>query len=754
MIPYFEKNKNLIDKYEYLNELNATLSITLEIIESEVKELKISNESVFESQISDNQEDNKSAELEQILEIINRIKSSLERNYHMRKEKFSCNSKLLLANLVKEEKVREKKELIEENQRQINFLENIIEDKKMLMIQAEDSFGEFEKHFTMIRVIYPEYSLFDIRHFIEENCRLVRQKDKKYIRLYLIKDAIQNKTDEIKEYKIFLRSLDLWKGIQIENSDGNNFTTNTKAITLLQEGCQNLLNSISTIEMNVLNLSVIFVGWLSLVSEYQFDKKKATPHIKKANKDKIQEKSSSNMETNAIVNNNNDKEIILSSEANSNKFHINSVRSELVDSNSLVNQDRKKDEKKSESYNEAIQSQVGKNSKDTQSGYCESIKMDENTEKKDSYKNYVDNEEKKLDELNLNNFKPNIDNYKHEDQVECDEILTTKEIENLHNNDNKYEENQLEENENNFVKDNNRVDECFIENNNTDKLNECNLNNKEVLNNPNDIKNHKENTNNIESEKILLPEIINHEDINDQINLVHPHNFNKNSDYVSSETLNSKIEVDEIIENYQHIRQSTINIKTEITSETNDDRNLEKTNNDISAYELETDQGIKLKSNLNNDKLEDIEEDLSKIEDAHKINIDDNKNISNENKEKLLVNNNNGDINLNQETNFYNDNKFISKLDTNISLEQINTENKVEAEKKNISSNQNVEEKNIENSINDNNHILNEMSLNISINNNENKKSDSSHSLAKIDLKDKDYNIDSIEGNSQLEKLL
>lgn len=373
-ISYLEKNSDLTQKKDYLNELNATLSITVDMIEANLQEvLKPSTNSAGDKEIKVPESEVKEEGLtttaaEELQTLVNSIKSNISKNFYLRKEKFNLNSKFLLSKLIDEEQLREKKELIDENERQIAAIEENIEDKKLLLIQAEDLFGEFERYFTIIRVKYPQYALFNIRSFIEENCRLIRQKNKKYIRTYLINQAISNKIDEFKEYKIFLRSLDLWKGIVIESNDGNSYHTNSLAITVLQESCVNLLNSISNLEQIVLNLSNSYVCWLNKISNYQIDlysesKKhsssfnlndiegispvqcKKSDLMVEENNNKTEEKKKTKVCSNNPNNNNsnnktttpcyvNDKENILSSEANSTKFQINSVRSEVIEGGS------------------------------------------------------------------------------------------------------------------------------------------------------------------------------------------------------------------------------------------------------------------------------------------------------------------------------------------------------------------------------------------------------------------------------------
>ena len=229
-------------KEEYLNELVSTLLISLDMIDQTCGK-KIC------SQLKDKTK-----------EYVNKIKY-----------KQDITSKILLSKLVQEEQIREKSEQSEELKKQIEVLEENIETKKDLMIQAEDSFGEFEKHFSRIRISFNQYRNFYLRNFLYDNCALIRQKNKKYIRTYLIKQITQAKIEETKEYKIFLRSLELWKGIEIQN-EGRTFL-NSEAINVVQKGCLSLLNSTSLKELNVLELSLIYVGWLDHISSYKMYKK-------------------------------------------------------------------------------------------------------------------------------------------------------------------------------------------------------------------------------------------------------------------------------------------------------------------------------------------------------------------------------------------------------------------------------------------------------------------------------------------------
>ena len=292
---------------------------------------------------------------------INKIKSYLKKNIKLRKEKYSQNSRYLISMLIKEEQVREKKEVFEENQRQINLIDENIENKKMQMIQAEDMFGEFEKHFSRIRVANEKYSNFNLKGFIDENCWLIRSKQKRCIRTYFINQTINNKNEEIKEFKIFLRSLDLWKGITIENTDGNSFFTNSPAITFLQNYCHELLSKITIIEQNILNLSIILVGWLNHITEYSFAHRVIPNYLKEKENGNIPVFVGHNFFSGLF-----DKYIFVKEKDTSNrnlkinlkpkkKCNQNSNDECLIKSNYILEKDDNKNEKENEIYPEKME---------------------------------------------------------------------------------------------------------------------------------------------------------------------------------------------------------------------------------------------------------------------------------------------------------------------------------------------------------------------------------------------------------------
>lgn len=159
---------NCYQKREYLNELNSTLSITSDKFDVNRIEYHQRNSEPNSLKGTFDERDYKSI-FKGIRKSINKIRIKIAKHFYLRKEKFNINSNVLLNKDIKKKQFRDKKHF-NNNKRQFIDIEDNFKNKKLLMIKGKEMFWEFEKHYTIFRVQYQKYKLFNIKKLFQKYC--------------------------------------------------------------------------------------------------------------------------------------------------------------------------------------------------------------------------------------------------------------------------------------------------------------------------------------------------------------------------------------------------------------------------------------------------------------------------------------------------------------------------------------------------------------------------------------------------------
>lgn len=216
-------------RMDYIAEQIDTIAITLQIIQQTL--------SIEECQ--------------EINAPINKINNLLKIKASLMKTKNNEETRILLSSQIKQEVVRERDEADTNLKKELNITSNLIKQKQVEVSQAEDLFAEFEKHLINIR-LHPKFEMFSFQSFVEANSIALRKKQKLIIRINLLNQIMSIKTEDISEIKIFIRGLDLWKGIVGLSKAAN-------SISIIQSYIKQLMNKANQIEHKVLTFSVFLL---------------------------------------------------------------------------------------------------------------------------------------------------------------------------------------------------------------------------------------------------------------------------------------------------------------------------------------------------------------------------------------------------------------------------------------------------------------------------------------------------------------
>jgi hypothetical protein len=226
-------------KKEYIEDQLNTLLINLKLISENIPE--------------EHPESNDIQDL--ITIIINQSSTKLL----LTKEKSDILTKILLSKQIEQEIKRESYEKDLELSKEINIIKENVKVKEENILQACDLFAEFEKALNLIRVSYSKYENFIFNDFLQENYKLLIKKNKNKIEIRALCQFYKNKNNEISDLNIYIRSLELWKGIQVQYMNRKDTChIEQSSIEIIQRYYYSLFNKITFIEHMILVMSLIY----------------------------------------------------------------------------------------------------------------------------------------------------------------------------------------------------------------------------------------------------------------------------------------------------------------------------------------------------------------------------------------------------------------------------------------------------------------------------------------------------------------
>lgn len=222
------------NKLDYIDELIATLNITLDLI-------KENNQNSFS--------------------VVNKVLNVFNKRNSLKKQLSDIKSNLLLLNLVKIENEREYNENKNNLETQYVQLSSLKSNKSQEICFAYDTFAEFEKHISLIRINNHQYSDFYLFDFINTNYKLIVKRNNSLSRIYLLKEAIKNNEEFNIDYKSFSRSIELLKGLSTQDFNGSIKVFNDSLFCDIVSYVDQMKSKISLCESKLLKLSLIYVSF-------------------------------------------------------------------------------------------------------------------------------------------------------------------------------------------------------------------------------------------------------------------------------------------------------------------------------------------------------------------------------------------------------------------------------------------------------------------------------------------------------------